>query len=762
MADQLSPYRLGKARDIYNLHNIFNSLSWNLLVGSIITLLAMRLGASSTYIGLLAALGYISLFFMPLGKFLSRFFKIIKIFSIGWISRSLMMLLAVAAPLAYYAGDPKRALLLIMLGIIGFQFCRGFGMVGNNPVLSQLAAGPDRGSYITQTQVVNSAVTMFGSFLVAIVLGREPPMYLYSLILSVGVVCGVIGGVLLGKVPEPPKQESQERMGFFSTFKYALTQESLRRFITILFIVAMVSGVSRTFLVVYVREVFGHNDGMISLYTVFGGLGFLMIGLLIKFLVDRIGAKPIFIMCVIIGMASMIPIVFFPQSAIENMSTAILFLAFLFFMMNFGFLGSEGIAQTYFMGLVPEKMMLDMSIVYFIVFGIAGAVGSTLAGLFLDLLSTLNLSSFISFKILFSLLITLSFVAVMLQRNLVRLGALPFMGALEVMFSYRDLRAITLLDKLNKTHDSQEEKVLLGALHDTPSQLAVKGLLERARSPRLATRLEALRAMEALQTLDDDTEKALMDEIITNTFTTAYISARILGNRGCFAAIPILRELSSSQDYMLAGEAMIALAKLNDVTFRPQIEKIVSQSQNPRLKIMGVEAFGIYTSSDSLPALFDIMREDNPPPYLRDAIVLSMSRILDTPIQFYRILLRYLQDQTLLRTLVRDEVEASLEFYHSNMRGKQRSKKTEAALIARHAKSMDAVISAYIDDKNGEPLSRWIQELPGNICNAPVCTIISEAVMNEELMTHDRLRLLLIHWATYQLRIWTKKIRTII
>ena len=51
MASQLSPYRLGKARDVYNYFNIFNAVSWNLLLGSIITLFALRLKASSTYIG---------------------------------------------------------------------------------------------------------------------------------------------------------------------------------------------------------------------------------------------------------------------------------------------------------------------------------------------------------------------------------------------------------------------------------------------------------------------------------------------------------------------------------------------------------------------------------------------------------------------------------------------------------------------------------------------------------------------------------------
>ena len=757
MTPQFSPYRLGKIREVYNIHNIFNALSWNLLLGSIITLFAMRLGANSTFIGLLAAMGYISFFFLPLGKILTRYFSMIGIYSFAWISRSVCMLSAVAAPLASHSGQKDIALLLIVVGVAAFHFFRGLGMVANNPVLSQLASGPDRGSYITQTQIVNSVVTMFGSFLVAIVLGREPPIPLYSLLLGGGVIFGVISGIVIRKVPEPPREESKKQSGFFSVFKFAWTEKGLRRFIIILFLVALVSGVARTFLVVYAREVFGHNDGMVSLYAVFGGLGYLMIGIFIKFLVDRIGAKPIFMVCVIIGLVSMAPIVFFPRGAVDNISTAILFLSFLFFILNFGFLGSEGIAQTYFMGLIPEEKMLDMGIVYYIIFGIAGAGGSLLAGLLLDTLSVFNISAFVSFKVLFSIMIALSCVIVYLQRNLTPLGALPFMGALEVIFSYKELRAISLLDKLDKTHDSQEEELLLGALHDSPSKLAVKGLLEKARSPRLATRQEALRAMETLQTLDEETESALMNDIIANPFTTAYISARILGNHGCFSAIPLLRELSSSKDYMLAGEAMIALARLNDTAFRPHIEKVVLKSKNPRLKIMGVEAFGIFASPETLPSLLQILKAADPPPYLRDAVILSMSRILDTQNQFYPILVHFLQDNTMLPALARDETETALEFYNSNLGRKRKGKYSKTSCINTHAKNMEAAVVAYIDGKNGTLISKWIQDLPEEICQDSVRLTLAEAALDEELTAHNRLRLLIVHWAAYALRNWTKK-----
>jgi len=703
---------------------------------------------------------YLSLLFLPLGKILARRFSIIGVFSVTWIMRSICMLLAVAAPFFDYAGYRNTALFLIILGVFLFNFFRGVGMIGNNPVLSELAFGPDKGSYMTQIQIINSAIGMFGSFLIAMVLGMEPPIFVFSILLSLGVISGIISGCVIKNVPEPPGEKDSQKMNLLSIFKDAFAQDSLRHFMFILFLVVLVSGVTRTFVVVYAREVFAHNDGLISLYSVFGGLGYLAAGLSVKFLVDRLGAKPLFLVCVISGIVCLIPVIFFPASAVENITGAILFLVFLFFMLNFGFLGSEGIAQTYFMALVPSEKILNLGILYFFIFGIAGAGGSFLAGLLLDMFRVLGLSYFYSFKILFSILFVFAVIAVAMQNRMKSLGSLPLKDALEVIFSFRDLRAISLLDKLNKARDSHEEELLLGALHDTPSHLAVDGILERARSPRLATRLEAIRALEKLDKLSRNAEKALIDDAKNNPFTTAYISARILGNHGYKDAVPLLRDLAVSGDYMLAGEAITALSKMNDETFRPEIERIILETQNPRLKIMGAEALGQYRRAESIPVLLDILRRDNPPPYLRDEVILAIASLLDTQNKFYKILVRYTADNSLAVTLAMDEVEAAREFVNSALHAKKKASKKNAEAILSYAEKFNTAVSCYVGDKNGAEISCWILEFPNEYFkgDSTVKSVLSQAVLDDDLCAYDHLRLLIVHWAAHELRVWAIKI----
>jgi MFS family permease len=777
MAAELSPYRLSKARVVYNYFNVFNAISWNLLVGIIITLFALRLGATSTHIGLMGSTFYIALFLLPLGKILARRFSIIGIFSFTWIARSICMILAVAAPFFAHAGNRNAALLMVMLGVLLFHLFRGVGMIGNNPVLSLLASGPDRGSYMTQIQIINSAIGMFGSFFVAMVLGMEPPIFIFSILLFAGVITGIISGYVIRKVPEPAGLgthiKDSQGMKLADIFKEALSQDSLRHFIFILFLVVLVSGVTRTFIVVYAREVFLHTDGLISLYAVFGGLGFLMAGLIVKFLVDRLGAKPLFLVCVILGLVCLIPVVLLPQSAIYNVSGAILFLVFMFFMLNFGFLGSEGIAQTYFLSLVPSEKMLDMGILYFFILGVAGASGTFLSGLFLDFMFLIGFTPFFAFKVLFVIMIVLTVLALSRQNKMKSLGSLPLTDALEVIFSFRDLRAISLLDKLNKAQDSHEEKKLLGALHDTPSSLATDGLLERARSPKLATRMEAIRALEKLHKLGKNAEKALMEDVANNPFTTAYISARILGNHNCIASIPELRLFAFSDDYMLAGEAIIALAKMKDETFRPGIEKLISETPNPRLRIMGSEALGIYRNEESVPVLLDILKDKNPPPYVRDEVILAIAAILepqqkrstrsdesDTKKKFYRILARYSADNSLAVTLAMDEAESAFEFVNKTL-SKKKVLKEKESIVAYYANNFQTVVGKYMKENNGEEFSSWILELPAEYSRYTnyMKTILSEAILDEKLITYDCLRLLIIHNAAQELRIWAAMIK---
>ena len=715
-----------------------------MLGGNIITLYALRLGSSSTTIGILNAFNFISFFFMPIGKRLVTRFPIVKVFGFAWLFRYVAMIPILAAPFFAARGRVDVALTLMVISVFAFNVFRGIGMIGNNPVLNELAAGPDRGSYVVQIQIINSGVTMIGSISLALLLGRNPPLGLYGFLMLAGIASGIVASILIFKIPEPEKSSESGKSNFLDTIVRNFADPSFRLFIAVFFFVSFVASTARAFAVVYSRDAYLQSDGDVALFTVFGALGALSIGLVSRLLVDRVGAKPLYIVYTGIAMLSMVPAIVSPDFG--GAMLTLLFLSVFHFALNFGCAGTEGVAQNYFFGLVKSEDLLDLGILYYVVFGVSGAVGSFFGGVMLDALEASDFAPAVSFRVFFAVLVLLLILALFLQRGLKRLGALPLRGALGVIFSFRDLRAITLLNRLDQIRSPHEETLLLEALHDAPSSVGAAGLLDRVHSPRLAIRVEAIRAIESLPELSPEVEAALISDAEQNPYTTAYISARVLGRSGSFKkAIPLLRMTLASDDYMLAGESMLALARQGDEKSLISIEERIRASRNPRLLIMGVSALELFNHPSSLSCLLDLLRREDPPPYLRDEVVLAISGILNFLDRFYPAYVRFLKDPSLGTMLISDEIEAAAEKYPPKVKrgaGKRDSSMGTAERVA----LLREAIPAFMDKSQGASFARWIHDMIGHSSGVAE-PLFAEAALDADLTCYDRFRFLLGYWA---------------
>jgi hypothetical protein len=119
-----------------------------------------------------------------------------------------------------------------------------------------------------------------------------------------------------------------------------------------------------------------------------------------------------------------------------------------------------------------------------------------------------------------------------------------------------------------------------------------------------------------------------------------------------------------------------------------------------------------------------------------------------------------MEDETQTETLALDEAESAVEFYASAFGGWKRIRKKKAlAESSSQAKSLQAAVASFAKDLNGARFSRWILELPDEITGTLVKVILSEAVLDDELISHDRLRLLIAHFAARELRVWTNRLK---
>jgi HEAT repeat protein len=314
-------------------------------------------------------------------------------------------------------------------------------------------------------------------------------------------------------------------------------------------------------------------------------------------------------------------------------------------MVGIGIPSQDNAGQAYFYSAVKKEQLLDLAVVYYLIYGIFGAVGSASGGIFLDTVIELGASDFAAYRLLFISVLLVSLFAMITAIKLDAPDSATVWESLGVMFSMRDIKAIGLLEQLEKSHSPVDEIHLIkeiGGITQRSSQRSKASVVEREllpylSSPRFDVRVEALLALENLNNLTGKAKKALLLEMENNQYTTAYIAARILGSVQCEEAIPLLRKALYSGDYMLQGNAVLALADMKDFESLETIYTLFQNSRNPRFIASAAWAIEQFGQMASIPVLVSVLKYKETPSFVLDEIVLAIAGILDGLNDFYKL-----------------------------------------------------------------------------------------------------------------------------
>jgi hypothetical protein len=222
-------------------------------------------------------------------------------------------------------------------------------------------------------------------------------------------------------------------------------------------------------------------------------------------------------------------------------------------------------------------------------------------------------------------------------------GLYSVRSALNMLFSARDLRAIILSNRLERTRSCEDERRVIREMRTTPSEVSVGGLLLRLRSPSFMIRNETLHALES-HAPDANIVNALIGEVRHHEYTTARTAARILGVKGSHGAVGVLRDALKSEDYLLCAESMVALSRLRDKQSIRRIELIIKVTPNPLLVIFGAEALRIYGDMDSLSVLMEILERPRLAADIQNQVILAVAGVLGMDEWFYPFFSLYGED----------------------------------------------------------------------------------------------------------------------
>ncbi len=649
-----SPAALKRARNTYFGFAFFNVLSFQLISGNIITLYALRLGAGNSMVGLISSFLYMSLLFLLVGRLLVPRFGIVKLMGIFFVIRYTLF---IPMPLAALFASPQTiglAFAMMLIASAGFNFARGIAIVSDSPLVASLSGTRDRGFFLSKVQIIVQSMAIAGALFTSFILGEDSPTSRFVVLISIGILAGYVGSGIIFKLPEPREGLPENGGTMLESVKLAFSLDNVRRFFLNSFMVHASIALFGAFLVVYFKDRYLLADHSLILVSVLANVGALFMAVLSGLALDRIGSKPLLFAFSFVSLVSIIVAVVSPPLSGPPLFVYAGVITLLWGMGSSG-MGNSGL--NYFLGITDASRRLDFGIIYYFVMGAAGTIGSIAGGLILDLLLySLKLDPILAYRLFFTL-VALMLVAILFNvRSLANAGAYPIRDAIMFILSPRDMRALTLLRRLDNAETVNEESAVLEELRVAPSELALGGMIDRLRSPSFQIRAKALEYFVEAP-LDNDARRLLVSEVRNNPFTTGNMAARIIGDRDVREGVEALRSGLQSQDTLLAGECMVALAKLGDIESISAVEGLFNRTHNPRLTIFGAKALELFQRPSSVRTLLGKL-ESRHAPYIRDEIILSLSGCFGYSDWFYPRYVDFLEKAGMGVALLLDDIEA--------------------------------------------------------------------------------------------------------
>lgn len=617
---------------------VFNSLSFTLITGNLISLYLLRLGASNGLIGVIASFSYAAFFMLFVGRTLVPRVGVMRLFGWAWLMRYIAFLPVLFAPVFLLTGKPTIVFVLVGTGVLGFHLSRGVGIVANAPMFSGFADHADRGRLLGQFQMIAAVVTIVIGILVAYLLGEQAEIGRYTLFLGAGVGFGIVATGIVFSLPELEEERESARRPLMPMIRDLRERKDIRRFFATFLLIAIASGIGRSFLIVWAKQVHGFSDRLAFCMVAIGSLGNFLAGYLGSILLDRLGARPLILFSIAAFITSTIAAVLIPPVGGAAVTIAI---GVVFFLGTLGFSGNENSSQAYFYGITNKDDRLNLGILFFLILGLGGSIGTVTAGFVLDALIA-GLGTAWGFRIFFLMTTTIAILALTRAVRLSSLGAETFRGTLEVIFSLRDLRAVGMLNRLERTRDQAEEQSAIRSLAHSGSQIAVGDVIGRLSFPSYATRQEALEALISLP-YTAEVEAALIRHLDDAIHTTASQAVRILGLRGGAAAIDPVRAVINSRDVNMADRALIAYARLAGRAAINELREAFSAAVNPRRLMHAAVAIQIAGERSDLSLLLGRLAEPELPDYVIDEILLAAAQILEMFDMFYPRYSRFLR-----------------------------------------------------------------------------------------------------------------------
>jgi hypothetical protein len=618
-----------KGKRFYYLFAFFNSFSWASLGEGVVILLLLRLGASETWIGIVASLQYVTLPVMVLGYVSAPLLGLTGTAGLFWGIRSCSAAFMIIAPWTLrFGGD--MPLWFMFFGSLGFMLGRAAGLMTFTGIVTELTTERDRGELISSS----SKISQFGSILMTIgmafFLGTSAPLYRYQILLTYGMACGLVAAAALWKVPESGLFRKKTPFRLREEFKWSLATRGRKWFMAMMLGIPITQGVTYAFGILVAKQGYGLTDQNVMLFVLVATLGGIVASYNYGLFLDQLGSRPLLIITSFLDIVGVVLIIFLPKSFM------IILIGFLFFINGYVHIAFNAAMQHYFISITTQSHQLAHGVITRALGGMVGGLALGLGGWALEkikMASDISTDPLLHFRWFYAGLLLLLIVRTIVFFKLPPLKSQGIRNALSALFSPWDWRAIHAVKRAIAVQSEDEDSKALSALMHTDSQIYQADLENYLNSPSIFIRR---RAMEALQRAKPTRalKSILQRDLQVNQFTTAHQAAYWLGYWKIIEAVPLLRSAIDSEDFLLSGAAIHALVGLDERSAISLIEKKFMESENPYVIIEGARAISIWGNVSHYKMLLQKYLISIPP-QAKDELSLSVARLIGIYDIFY-------------------------------------------------------------------------------------------------------------------------------
>ena len=195
------------------LFQIFNTISFAIVLTTPMLLYFKGLGASGTVLGIVTALpALLNILQMPAARFVEQVGYRTFVLR-GWSLRSLFILGIAGVAFLPAKIDPTTRMALVLFLLFAYNTSRGISVCGYLPWITQWIPEAVRGRYLSHDWICNSAATVATSLATAAYLYYGTSQGMFGTVFLASFVAAMISLLFLQRIPDVPPPHSTNRKG---------------------------------------------------------------------------------------------------------------------------------------------------------------------------------------------------------------------------------------------------------------------------------------------------------------------------------------------------------------------------------------------------------------------------------------------------------------------------------------------------------------------------------------------------------------------